>query len=75
MAKKRSTTKALAEYGRRLEMPCEAPRQPAERPRYLMDSAIVTAERSDENTWRVYGPWPEPFNVDDETFRKRFSDL
>lgn len=43
--------------------------------RYLMQPAIVTAKRLDGDTWEVQGPWPEPFRVSEELFKKEFSEL
>lgn len=46
--------------------------QKDERPRFYLDVSIFRAEKISEATWRVYGPWPQPFHVDSESFAKYF---
>ena len=43
--------------------------------RYFMAPSVVKAKRLDPETWEVTGPWPNPFHVDEETFRQKFSEL
>lgn len=41
--------------------------------RFYLDVAVVWAERVNGATWKVYGPWHEPFEVDHAHFKKSFS--
>jgi hypothetical protein len=42
--------------------------------RYFMSPSVVSVRRV-EDRWEVKGPWEDPFYVDDESFKKKFSVL
>ena len=42
---------------------------------YFMKPSVVKARRISGATWEVKGEWCSPFYVDEETFRKEFSEL
>jgi hypothetical protein len=43
--------------------------------RYFMSPSVVYIKRISGATSEVKGPWKDPFYVDDESFKKKFSIL